>query len=100
MGIFSVEVEISQSGERETPFISVGSLIVDTGSEVSWVRAELLVRAGISVRKPAQRLEMANGEEIVRDVGYAVIRAQGFETIDEVVFAHDSDLQLLGARTL
>lgn len=55
---------------------------------------------GISVRKPGQRFEMANGEEIVRDVGYAVIRAQGFETIDEVVFAHDSDLQLLGARTI
>ncbi len=43
---------------------------------------------------------MANGDAIVRDVGYAVIRAQGFETIDEVAFARESDLELLGARTI
>jgi predicted aspartyl protease len=43
---------------------------------------------------------MANGETIVRDVGYAIIRSGDFETIDEVVFALEGDLQLLGARTI
>jgi hypothetical protein len=43
---------------------------------------------------------MANGETITRDMGYAILRAQGFETIDEVVFAIADDLQLLGARTI
>jgi predicted aspartyl protease len=33
-------------------------------------------------------------------VGYAVLRAAGFETVDEVVFAEPGDLNLLGSRTL
>ena len=43
---------------------------------------------------------MANGAQVTRDVGYAIIRCGEFETIDEVVFARRGDLQLLGARTL
>jgi predicted aspartyl protease len=100
MGIFTVAVEVARVGEDALDFVSIGDLIVDTGSEVTWVRAEVLRGAGVSVRKKQERFEMANGDEIVRDVGYAVIRAQGFETIDEVVFALDNDLQLLGARTI
>jgi hypothetical protein len=53
----------------------------------------------VTVRKLAQHF-VINGETIVRDVGYAVIRAAGFETIDEFVFADQSDLELLGARTI
>lgn len=34
---------------------------------------------------------MANGETVTRDLGYAIIRYREFETIDEVVFARDSD---------
>jgi predicted aspartyl protease len=37
---------------------------------------------------------------IEREVGYAILRAEGFETTDEVVFAQPSDLTLLGVRTL
>ena len=33
-------------------------------------------------------------------MGYAVLAAEGFETVDEVVFAEKSDLLLLGVRTL
>ena len=43
---------------------------------------------------------MAIGETISRDVGFAVLRADGFVTVDEVVFADAGDLQLLGVRTL
>lgn len=43
---------------------------------------------------------MANGDVITRDVGYAIIYADEFETIDEVVFAKSGDLNLLGARIL
>lgn len=100
MGIFRVEVEVANAADQPVDFVSAGRLIVDTGSEVTWVPEAILRDAGVSVRKPAQRFEMANGETIARDVGYAVIRAQGFETIDEVVFAQADDLGLLGARTL
>jgi hypothetical protein len=43
---------------------------------------------------------MANGQTITRAMGYAILRTEGFETIDEVVFGQPGDLALLGARTL
>jgi predicted aspartyl protease len=99
MGIFRVEVDVASRGSGPD-FHPAGFLIVDTGSEVTWIHEETLRSAGVEVRKPARGFRMANGEAIVRDVGYAIIRAQGFETIDEVVFALPDDLQLLGARTI
>ena len=43
---------------------------------------------------------MANGTQITRSVGFAILRVSSFFTVDEVVFADDGDLLLLGARTL
>jgi hypothetical protein len=43
---------------------------------------------------------MANGVAITRDVGYAVVKTNGFETVDEVVFAQPGDMKLLGSQTL
>ena len=43
---------------------------------------------------------MANGQQITRSVGFAVIRLNKNFTVDEVVFAEKGDLLLLGARTL
>ena len=43
---------------------------------------------------------MANGQQITRSVGFAIIRLDKFFTIDEVVFAEKGDLLLLGARSL
>jgi hypothetical protein len=43
---------------------------------------------------------MANGQIITRSVGYAVLKVEKSETVDEVVFAEKGDLQLLGARAL
>ena len=37
---------------------------------------------------------------IERQVGYAILRSEGFETIDEVVFAEPGDMTLLGVRTI
>ena len=38
--------------------------------------------------------------KVERDVGYAILSAEGYETNDEVVFAEPGDLTLLGVRTL
>jgi predicted aspartyl protease len=54
----------------------------------------------MTVAKKDQSFVMANGQTITRSVGYAVLRAAGFETVDEVVFAEPGDLNLLGSRTL
>ena len=43
---------------------------------------------------------MANGQQVTRSIGFAVIRLEKYFTIDEVVFGEKGDLILLGARTL
>ena len=43
---------------------------------------------------------MANGQRITRSVGFAIIRLDRAFTVDEVVFAEQGDLLLLGSRTL
>jgi predicted aspartyl protease len=75
-------------------------VLVDTGSEMTWLPAAVLRELGLTVFKRAQPFLMANGEHIVRDVGIALLRAGGYRTVDEVVFAQPGDMTLLGARTL
>jgi len=43
---------------------------------------------------------MANGQEITRSAGFAIIRCGKFFTVDEVIFAEPGDLYRLGARSL
>lgn len=61
---------------------------------------DVLKSIGVEVRKPNRQVVMANGCVISRDIGYAILKTDGFETVDEVVFAEDGDLNLLGAHTL
>ncbi len=81
-------------------FTVVPAMLVDTGSEFTWIPEELLRAAGIRPVKKDLDFMMANGQTITRSIGYAILRAGGFETVDEVVFAQPGDLALLGARTL
>jgi len=81
---------------RCTPPVEV---MVDTGSEVSWLPKKELLDAGITPRGK-KRFVMADKHIIERDIGYAILTAEGYSTIDEVVFAEDSDMLLLGVRTL
>lgn len=99
MGIFYVDciIENPRMSRRST---SIKKLMVDTGDEYTWIPEEALNRVSVKVRKKDVPFLMANGETITRNIGYAVIRAGEFETIDEVVFARSSDLKLLGSRTL
>ena len=78
----------------------IDQLLVDTGSEFTWIPGDVLSAVGVDVRKRNVEFVMANGEIIVRDIGYAILRVNGFETVDEIVFAHRGDLNLLGAHTL
>jgi predicted aspartyl protease len=82
--------------DRCTPPVRV---MVDTGSEVSWLPKQVLLDAGITPRGK-KRFLMANNQTIERDFGYAILSAEGYTTNDEIVFAEDSDMSLLGVRTL
>jgi predicted aspartyl protease len=43
---------------------------------------------------------VADGRHVERDIGYAVVHAGESATVDEVVFAEESDFALLGVRSL
>ena len=99
MGVFHVPGEVAGI---ETPkrFIPVEKMLVDTGSEFTWIPAPILEQAGVTVAKKDQSFVMADGDTVARSMGYAFLRSSGFETVDEVVFAQPDDLTILGARTL
>ena len=99
MGVFYVDCELVNI-RLPKKTVAVPKLLVDSGSEYTWIPAETLKRMGVTVAKKDEAFQMANGMVITRQVGYAIIRAAGFETVDEVVFAEPGDLSLLGARTL
>ena len=82
--------------QRRTPPIEV---MVDTGSEVSWLPKRELLDIGIAP-ECKKRFAMASNQVIERDIGYAILTAEGYTTNDEIVFAEDSDMSLLGVRTL
>ena len=99
MGIFYVDCTVKNMAARDKSAM-IRQLIVDTGSEFTWLPENILSDVGVKVEKRDQKFVMANGEVITRDIGYAIVKANGFETIDEIVFARDGDLSLLGSRTL
>jgi len=79
---------------------TVRRLMVDTGAESTWINATVLEAIGIERRKKDLQFQLANGQIITRSVGYAILKVDKSETVDEVVFAEVGDLQLLGARAL
>jgi predicted aspartyl protease len=99
MGAFYVACEIANHMDRSRT-ARIPRILVDTGSEYTWIRDQVLKKVGIATEKKDLVFVMANGQTITRSVGFAIIRVEGVITTDEVVFAHDGDLQLLGARTL
>ncbi len=99
MGVFYVDCTVANMEARQKS-VSIEQLIVDTGSEFTWLPENVLSGIGIKVEKRDERFQMANGTVITRDIGYAILRVNGFETVDEIVFARVGDLSLLGAHTL
>ena len=97
MGLFHVGCKVVHPGTSKS--VIVPKLMVDTGAESTWIDGALLTKVGIAPRKDLQ-FQMANGAIIARSVGYAVLKVDRAETVDEVVFAQKGDLQLLGARAL
>ena len=99
MGTFSVGCRIENSVDR-TRRVAISRMLVDTGSEYTWVPATMLEKIGIAREKKDIEFVMAKGQRITRSVGFAIIRVAKSFTIDEVVFAEKGDLLLLVARSL
>jgi predicted aspartyl protease len=98
IGIFRTDIEIEGHTRRGETRLLRG-VLVDTGAEYSWVPASVLDELGIE-RVKWVRFQQADGTVLERAMGYAIVRAGGAETSDDVVFGERNDLVLLGARTL
>jgi len=95
MGTFYVKCRIENPVNRTRSAI-ISKLLVDTGSEYSWVPERTLERIGIRREKKDIAFVLANGQQVTRSVGFAIIRLDKFFTIDEVVFAEPNDPNSLG----
>jgi predicted aspartyl protease len=99
MGTFYTKCKIENVSDRSRSVV-LSRMLVDTGSEYTWAPAKSLERIGIGREKKDVLFVMANGQQVTRSVGFAIIRLDKHFTIDEVVFAERGDLLLLGARSL
>jgi len=99
MGTFHTSCTVENHVDRSKS-IHVPKLLVDTGSEYTWVSAAKLEKISVKREKKDIPFVMANGGVVTRSVGFSILRVANHFTIDEVVFAEPGDLMLLGARTL
>src|SRR5438132_14420632 len=98
MSAFKVSV-VARNTKDETLVSQPTEVLVDRGSELTWLPRDLLT--GINVTPVRKRnFTTATKQMVTRETGYAILSAEGFETVDEVVFAEPSDMALLGVRTL
>lgn len=98
MGIFRTTIGIQPLHAGRAPHW-LHDVIVDTGSEFTWIPSSLLEELGVP-RKRKQRFRLADGSVIERDLGYAIVHAGGTEAPDLVVFAEASDAVLLGTHSI
>lgn len=99
MGTFFTRCKIENIVDRDKSAV-LPKMLVDTGSEYTWVPAKTLENIDVVREKKDLTFVMANDQKITRSVGFAIIRLDKHFTVDEVVFAEPGDLLLLGARTL
>jgi len=99
MGTFHIACTL-ENHTRRANSVRVPHLLVDTGSDYTWIPEATLKKIGVKEEKRDLNFTMANGQVISRNVGFAIIRVNGHFTIDEIVFAKPGDLSLMGARTL
>lgn len=98
MGIFRTTIGIQPLNRGSGPQ-PLHDVIVDTGSEFTWIPSTVLEALGVA-RERNQRFRLADGSVIERDLGYAIVHAGGTEAPDLVVFAEGSDAVLLGAHSI
>ena len=98
MGILRTRIHIS--GMRDNAVVhELADVMVDTGSEYSWIPSDLLDTLGVTPVR-SDRFLTADGRIVERPVGFAVISVAGRSAATMVVFANSSESTLLGAHGL
>ncbi|MGH7678256.1 MAG: retroviral-like aspartic protease family protein [Gemmatimonadaceae bacterium] len=98
MGTFRTAVELEHHVHRGR-LVAVRDVLVDTGAEATWISRAVLNQLGVQVER-TEMYQMADGRVLTRDVGFVIVHVAGRATTDEVVFALDADLTILGARSM
>jgi len=98
MGTFRTTIMI-ENVERRGEMRTVEDALVDTGSEYTWVPAAVLAELGVRPEH-TQRFIAADGRQLERQVGIAIVHAAGAKAPDFVVFAESGDMIVLGAHSL
>ena len=73
MGTFHVDIEVGRPG-RATRWTLLKRVMVDSGAEITWLPDEVLRRLGIGVFKKDECFITADGRQVTRDIGVALIR--------------------------
>ena len=98
MGLFRTTIGVESPRERgQVSYVQ--DALVDTGSDATWIPRSVLDSLGITIER-RRAFIVADGRRVERDIGYAIVHAGGTSTIDEVVFAEESDFPILGVRSL
>ena len=98
MGIFRTTIAV-ENPTRPGVTSEVQSVIVDTGSEYTWLPRAVLEALGLSPTRTV-RFITADGRQVERAVCFGNIYAGGSSAPDILVFAEGGDMVLLGARAL
>jgi predicted aspartyl protease len=98
MGIFKVELYAINPIDESKRTASFPAL-VDTGSHMTWLPRKALLDIGI-VPRGKKNSRNANNQLSTRDYGYAILSADKYKTVGEVVFAETNDQILLGVHTI
>ena len=98
MGIFRTTIAIEHPARRGV-FAELADVMVDTGSEYTWVPRALLQSLDLQSERIV-RFVTADGRHIEREVCFANVYAGGTSAPDIVVFAEPQDMVLLGAHSL
>ena len=97
MGVTHVTVRVANLAKKGTPYEA--DFLVDTGGIDSLVPKDELHKAGV---KPELKkvYELASGESVEYEVGFARISFMGDETVTQVVFGPPGSEPILGCLAL
>ena len=98
MGIFRTTISV-ENPTRPGVVIQVENVMVDTGSEYTWLPRTVLETLDL-VPMRTVRFVTADGRQVERSVCFGNVYAGGSSAPDILVFADADDMVLLGARAL
>jgi predicted aspartyl protease len=97
MGRFTTTLgveHLSQNGRLR----ELTDVMVDTGSEFTWVPRLVLEDPGIP-KVGEKRFRLADGSTVMREYGWAILHLAGDKLTDLVIFAERGDMSLIGVHT-